>query len=90
MRGTKSKVHLLLLNTRTRGQKAPKNNLNSSAPTYLAIFKNIGTLKKSGGYSSVRVGCNYHTNYHPHQIDCINQKAEFKKKSLRTVHSKNN
>lgn len=49
MRGTKSKVHLLLLNTRTRGQKAPKNNLNSSAPTYLAIFKNNGTLKEAGG-----------------------------------------
>lgn len=49
MRGTKSGVHLLLLNNRTGGQKSPKNNLNSSAPTYLPIFKNIATLKKVGG-----------------------------------------
>lgn len=28
----------------------------------------------------MHVGCNYHTNYHLHQIDCINQKVEFKKK----------
>lgn len=48
MRGTKSRVHLLLLNNRTRGQMSPKNNLNSSAPTYLPIFKNIGMLKKAG------------------------------------------
>lgn len=49
MRGTKNRVHLLLLNNRTRGQKSPKNNLNSSAPTYLPIFKKTGTLKKVGG-----------------------------------------
>lgn len=46
------------LNNRTGEQKSPKNNLNSSAPTYLLIFKNIGTLKKVGeGHSGTHVCC---------------------------------
>lgn len=48
MRGTKSRVHLLLLTNRTEGQKSPKNNLNSFAPTYLPIFKNVGTQQGGG------------------------------------------
>lgn len=52
------RVHLLLLNNRRGGQKSLKNNLNSAAPTYLTIFKNIGTLKQAGGHGSMHVGCN--------------------------------
>lgn len=38
---------LLLLNNKKGGKSLLK--INSSAPTYLPIFKNIGTLKKEGG-----------------------------------------
>lgn len=58
MKDERERVHLLLLNNRRGEQKCLKNNLNSSAPTYLPIFKNIETLKKAGGHGSMYVGCN--------------------------------